>query len=124
MKTLRRRIIIRQYDYDKMVKNAIPKLYHNANFTPITLKELEQEHLMMVLSEKKSQKFLVPSDHRIDDKYYEHPRSYLWQMQNVLYDRNYVDWFSDYDEDGYMWVQAKKNTPRTLLGWGEFEYNY
>ena len=124
MKQLRRRIIIRQYDYLKLVRNTIPGLYHSSSFNPITLKDLEHEHLMMVLSEKRSRMLLVPSNHRVDPKYYEHPRSYLWQMQNVLYDKKYADWFSEYDEDGYMWIQARANTPSTLLGWGEFEYYY
>ncbi len=129
MKKLHRRIIIRQYDYDKMVDRALSGLYHSATFTPITLSELEQEHLVRVLSNTQSEYLAqVPKrrawNHTDDEKYYRYPRNFLWQMQEYLYDKNYVDWFSDYDEAGYLWIQARKNTPRTLLGWGEFEYNY
>lgn len=124
VKKLRRRVIIRQYDYLKLAHQAIPGLYDASSFVPITLKELEHEHLMMVLSEKPSTKFLVRSDYNIDKRDYEYPRNYLWEMQNSLYNKSYVDWFSEYDEDGYMWIQARKNTPKTLLGWGEFEYYY
>ena len=124
MKTLRRRVIIRQYDYNKLIKEVIPRLYHVASFEPITLKELEHEHLMMVLSDQGRPMLLAPQDHRVDLKYYEYPRSYLYQMQKMLYDKHYVEWFSEYDKDGYMWIQARKNTPRTMLGWGTFEYYY
>jgi carotenoid cleavage dioxygenase-like enzyme len=124
MSVLRRRVIIRQYDYLKLAHEAIPGLYDASSFVPITLKELEQEHLMMVLSEKPSEKLLVPRNYQSDEKYYEYPQNYLWHMQNRLYDKKYVGWFSEYDEDGYLWIQARKNTPRTLLGWGEFEYYY
>ncbi len=130
MKKLKRQIIIRQYDYDKMISRALPSLYHRAEFTPITLTELEQEHLMKVLSDDNPQyRNQRPKgkprwkDSR-DEEYYQYPRNFLWYMQDYLYDKNYVDWFSDYDEDGYMWIQARKNTPRTLLGWGTFEYTY
>lgn len=129
MKKLRRRIIIRQYDYQKLAHEAIPGLYDSSTFVPITLKELEQEHLMRVLSETQSaylnsvpkRKKWVGDD---DDTYYKYPRNFLWQMQDYLYDKKYIDWFSEYDEDGYLWIQSKKNAPRTVLGWGEFEYNY
>jgi hypothetical protein len=125
MKHLRRRIIIRQYDYTDMVKRAIPTWYHTSSFEPITLKELEQEYLLALLSEKKSQMLLAPSRYcPPNEQYYQYPQSYLWQMQNFLYDKNYVKWFSEYDEDGYMWIQARKNTPKTLLGWATFEYDY
>ena len=124
MKHLKRRIIIRQYDYTQMVNRAVPALYDRSSFEPITLKELEQEYIMTILSEKKSQMLLTPSRYKGDEQYYQYPQSYLWQMQNYLYSKNYVNWFSDYDEDGYMWIQSRKNTPRTLLGWGTFERDY
>lgn len=124
MKHLCRRIIIRQHDYTNMVKRAIPTLYHTSSFEPITLKELEQEYILSLLSEKKSQMLLVPNQYKGDEKYYQYPQSYLWQMQNRLYNKSYVDWFSEYDKDGYMWIQSRKNTPKTLLGWATFEYDY
>jgi len=123
-KQLRRRVIIREYDYNKVVDRALPSLYHKANFVPITLKELEQEHLLMVLSEHPSQKLPMRRRYKGDDPCYQYPKNYLWEMQDILYNKSYVDWFSEYDKDGYMWIQARKNTPRTLLGWGTFEYNY
>ena len=119
-KKLVRTVIVRQYDYNKMAKYAVPWLYSYSEFTPITIKELEQQHIMNILSDDKK------SNLYIDEykPYYQYPRNFLWEMRNNLYDKKYVDWFSDYDELGYMWIQARKNTPRTLLGWGTFEYNY
>jgi hypothetical protein len=45
-------------------------------------------------------------------------------MQNYLYDKNYVDWFSKYDDDGYMYIQSKRNAPESILGWATVEYDY
>jgi hypothetical protein len=117
MKKLRRRVIIRQYDYHKVVKRAVPKLYTECSFVPITLKELEQEHLLKVLANEK----LPEPPAWLQLKY---PKQYLYAMKDYLYDEHYVDWFSEYDENGYMWIQAKKGGPETMLGWATFEVEY
>lgn len=122
MKHLRRRCIIRHYDFEKLVKQYVPDLYHTAEFVPLTLKELEQERLLLVLKETDKIKSQRHREVYIEDL--EYPRNYLRAMNDYLYHEKYVDWFSDYDESGYMWIQARANTPRSVLGWGIFEYNY
>lgn len=125
MKKLRRRCIIRQYDYLKFVQVYVPLYYHTSEFVPITIKDLEHERLLHVL--KNNSNDIVRKSSQNQKVYtgnLEYPRNYLREMQDYLYNKEYVKWFSDYDEDGYMWIQARSNTPRTVLGWGTFEYDY
>ena len=117
MKHLQRRIIIRQYDYEKIVKQHVPGLYSTATFVPITLDELKKEHTFAILRNNSDR-------YRLENVHYEYPRNYLQAMDDRLYDKRYVDWFSNYDSDGLMWIQSRQNTPRSVLGWGVFEYNY
>lgn len=116
MKKLRRKCIIRHYDFVKLVQQYVPDLYHAAEFVPFTLRELEQERLLLVLKDTDQTRLHVED--------LEYPRNYLQAMHDYLYHEKYIDWFSDYDEAGYMWIQSRANTPRSLLGWGIFEYNY
>lgn len=124
MKKLRRRCIIRQYDYLKFVDVYIPIYYHTAEFTPVTIKELEQERLFQILKNNSTDNQRPGSMTNAYTGNLEYPRNYLKAMQDYLYNPEYIKWFSDYDQDGYMWIQARSNTPRTMLGWGVFEYNY
>lgn len=117
MKHLRRRVIMRQYDYVKHHGSFVPSYYSASNFVPITLKELEQEYLFKIL------------DGTLDAGQFkkinfEYPKNYLQAMGDYLYKRDYVNWFSEYDEDGYMWIQARANTPSSILGWAIFELDY
>ena len=115
-KYLRRRVIIREYDFLKIYNYSL-KLYDSAEFEPITLKQLEHEHLLKVISGTKLPQPLYHGE-------YHYPKNYLYEMSNFLYDRKYVDWFSKYDADGYMYIQSRPNRPESMLGWATFEYNY
>ena len=121
MKTVRRQIIIREYDYDRIVQLYIPILYTRASFVPFTLKDLEQERMLQVLSTPEEN--IEQIKYRIPDNY-DYPRSFLWCLKDQLYNDKYPEWFSEYDENGYMWIQARKNTPKSKLGRATFEYDY
>jgi len=45
----------------------------------------------------------------------------LYQLRDYLYDKRYYDWRVSIDDQGFICVQARKNTPKTRLGWGVFE---
>lgn len=118
-RTLKRRVIIREYDFEKVKAQAFApigfmvdvKLYDRAEFIPLKLDEMEQLHLVNILKGK-------------DIHMYENltfPSVLLFKLKDYLYDEKYIDWNPEYDADGYVWVQARKNTPRTRLGWGIFE---
>jgi len=115
VKHLRRKIIIRQYDFHRIQSRA-RQVYDTVSFEPITLKEIEHEHLLRVLNGTKLPEPMYGE--------YHYPRNYLYAMQNYLYDKSYVDWFSNYDDDGYMYIQTKRNAPESMLGWATFEYDY
>ena len=117
MKHLRRRVIMRQYDYVKHHGSFVPSYYSASNFVPITLKELEQEYLLKILNG-------TIDEERIKKINFEYPKNYLQAMSDYLYKQEYIQWFSEYDEDGYMWIQARANTPRSVLGWATFELDY
>lgn len=115
---LRRKVIIREYDYNKVRGEAIGdigflkwgSLYDRAEFTPLTLEGLEQANVVDILKGKEKKY-----------KALQHPNLMLHYLRDHLYNEKYADWNIEYDEDGQLWIQARKNTPRTRLGWGIFE---
>lgn len=121
IRTLRRKVIIREYDYQRLRKEAfmplatmgiVDTLYDRAEFTPFTKDQLSQEYLLKVLGSKTFKNSSRPT---------QHPANWLYDMRDYLYSSKYIDYHPEYDEEGYVWVQARKNTPRTRLGWAVFE---
>lgn len=117
-KLLRRKIIIREYDFIKVQQRALTKggghysLYDRASFVPITKDELEKEYLIHALTETLSQDVWKPTNP---------PACYLYEMKKRLYCENYIHWKSRFCEHGYIWVRYSNATPETKLGWGIFE---
>ncbi len=120
IRTLRRKVIIREYDFNKVRDQAIglvgfaalDSLYDRAEFVPFTKDYLGQEYLMRLLGDK-TKKGLARPD--------QHPANWLFDMRDYLYSPKYIQYHPEYDDDGFIYVQARKNTPRTRLGWGVFE---
>ena len=125
LRTLRRKVIIREYDFIKVRDQAfaplarfgIPAgmsntLYDRAEFVPLTKNELEMQNLIHVLKKADNDNPLKPTGI---------PAVFLYNAKDYLYSSKYIDYNPEYDEDGYIWVQARKNTPRSRLGWGIFE---
>jgi hypothetical protein len=120
-RTLRRKVIIREYDYEKVYSQAfaplcfmglVNTLYDRAEFIPLTKTKLEHENLICLLKESSRSNPLRPT---------EVPALFLFNAKDYLYNQKYIDWHSEYDDSGYIWIQARKNTPRSRLGWGIFE---
>ena len=111
MRTLRRRILIREYDYKK-IYNKASNLYDRVTFDPISIKELEQKHIMDLIKHPRE---LSPPWHL------ENPLTILlWHNKLLMYNTHYVDW-KVAEENGYITLQVRKNTPVSLLGWATFE---
>lgn len=116
MRTLKRRVIIRETDFHKVRKTAFTPLfmitlYDRANWQPITKESHEQAMIMKGLKGEQMPRggsWLIPSD-------------YLLYSQDSLYNTKYSKWNPRWDEDGYMVVQPRKNLPVVRLGWGIFE---
>ena len=45
----------------------------------------------------------------------------LYNLKDYLYNQKYYEWNVSLDDDGYVCVQARKNTPKTRIGWAVFE---
>ena len=120
-RTLKRKVIIREYDFNKVRDQAfaplacmgiLDTLYDRAEFIPLTKNDLEIQNLVHVIKKGQDDNPLKPTGV---------PAAFLYNAKDYLYSAKYIDYHPEYDEDGYIWVQARKNTPRTRLGWGIFE---
>ena len=115
-RTLKRKVIIRETDYAKVKHRAfmpigVDVLYDRAEWRPLTREDIERDMIMRGLKGEQMPRggsWLIPED-------------YLLYNQDSLYNTKYSRWNPDYDEDGYMTVQPRKNLPRARLGWAFFE---
>ncbi len=121
IKVLRRKVIIREYDFERVRAQAfvplktmgIPDtLYDRAEFTPFTKDSINRDYVMKILGDK-TKKSLAKPNH--------YPSNWLFDMKDSLYSEKYINYHPEFDEDGYMWVQSRKNTPKSRLGWAVFE---
>ena len=116
MRTLRRRVIIRETDFEKVKRRAfmpigVSVLYDRAEWRPITREEIERDMIMRGLRGDEMPRggsWLIPED-------------YLLHSKDSLYNDRYAAWTVCYDKDGFMTVQAKKNLLPVRLGWAVFE---
>jgi hypothetical protein len=122
LRTLRRKVIIREYDYNKVRDQALGgliydgmALYDRAEFTPLNQEALEKLKVVEILQGKKNTP-IIEAD--LDLKM---PSRLVAQLRDYLYDNRYYNWSVTTDEDGYLCVQARKNTPKSRLGWAVFE---
>jgi hypothetical protein len=119
-RTLRRRVIIREYDFHKVQTDALESkyggqaLYDRVSFTPLNEDTLEKLRLQELLKGKTGPLTEINFD-------LTSPTLLVYQLRDYLYDGRYYDWNVSTDLDGFLCVQARKNTPKTRLGWGVFE---
>ena len=123
-RTLRRKVIIREYDFHKVKADALSVgfatqyvLYDRAEFMPLNQETLEKLKLVEMLKGKANAITKVDSSLK-------NPALLLYNLKDYLYDERYIDWQVSIDEDGYLCVQSRKNTPKTRIGWGVFEKDY
>ena len=118
-RTLKRRVIIREYDFVKIKDQALGlcdgyALYDRVSWAPLSLDTLEKLQLQEILKAKTSPIL----DAKWDLKF---PSTVLYQLKDYLYDVTYTKWHVTIDDYGYLCVQARKNTPKTRIGFGVFE---
>lgn len=120
MKPIRRRVLIREYDYQKMITNSYGgivydgmMLYNKSEFEPLTKTRIEQEQTWATLANKRQVwQYAGRGVSHI-----------LYGMKDYLYNPRYMEWNKSWDEDEYLCVQARSNTPKSRIGWATFEYN-
>jgi len=121
LRTLRRKVIIREYDFNKVAADATgvhhdgQSLYDRVSFLPLNEENLEKLKVVEIL-QGKEHTVLLKSDWNNNV-----PAMMLYQLRDYLYDKRYYDWRVSIDDQGFICVQARKNTPKTRLGWGVFE---
>ncbi len=119
-RTLKRKVIIREYDFKKIESDALGmhydgmSLYDRVSWTPISQDTLEKLKLQEILKGKTGPLTTVVLDLTM-------PAVLVAQLRDYLYDTRYYDWHITTDEDGFLCVQSRINTPKTRLGWGVFE---
>ena len=123
-RVLRRKVIIREYDFKKVEEQAlaplscmgiIEPLYDRVSFTPLNQETLEKLKMLEILKGKKHTP-LIETKWNI-----KMPALLLWDLKDYLYNDRYCHWRVTTDDEGYLCVQARKNTPTSRLGWAEFE---
>ena len=123
VRTLRRKVIIREYDFNKVRDRAfaplacmgiLDTLYDRAEFIPLNQDNLEKLKVHEILRGKSS----TLKDIRWENTM---PSRLVAQFKDYLYNVRYYDWQVTIDEEGFICVQARKNTPKSRLGWGIFE---
>jgi hypothetical protein len=115
-RTLRRRCIIRETDFEKVKRQAfkpigVDVLYDRADWRPITRESIERDMIMKGLRGQRMPRggsWLIPED-------------YLLYSQDSLYDQRYTRWNVRYDSEGYLVVQPRSNLKTVRLGWAVFE---
>ena len=122
MRILKRKVIIREYDFNKLQERALSvgffcdnvALYDRASFVPLDQNTLEKIRLQEILKGKSGPITEVNWNLSI-------PAVLLYQLRDYLYTDKYYNWNVTIDEEGYICVQSRKNTPKTRIGWGVFE---
>ena len=122
MRTLKRKVIIREYDFNKLKERALlvgafcddVALYDRASFVPLNQTNLEKIKLQEILRGKTSP--IADANWNLSI-----PAILLFHLKDYLYNEKYYDWNVTIDEEGYICVQSRKNTPKTRIGWGVFE---
>ena len=119
IRTLKRKVIIREYDFDRVRAEAfavvgVNSIYDRAEFHPLRMDDLEKQKVVDILKGKETPLSYI-------DMNMEHPSLTVRQLKDYLYDDRYYNWNVTFDDEGYVCVQARKNTPKSRLGWGVFE---
>lgn len=104
----KRRIIIREYDYNKELK-ALEKKYESVSFTPLKKEYFERRATYFAL---KGKQYLADQY-----SYHEYPNSMLSRFTNLnLYNRSYPGWLVKFDADDYLTIRAGLRQPESKLG--------
>lgn len=120
LKVLRRRVLIKASDFPKLRRNALSKnfdkggLYDTATFLPVNQHELGKEYTLKALTGKVD----------VPEKYYTNLHRYLKVLETYLYNKNYLNYKIVLDDNGFVYLQYRKNTEPSILGWAILEKKF
>ena len=117
MKTVRRSIIVRDSDLDRlMAKFARTGLYNVVEYEPLTYQGFPNENLIKQLKD-----IDTPRHHTVVPG----PYVELLLRTTELYDQRYLNWSLTYDYPaGQLYVQTRENQPAQPLYRLYVEYDY
>lgn len=110
-----RRYIIREYDYNKIVKRnswwsyyrVDGEIFSHVTFEPLNRKVMEREAIVVALKYSGlTNPFL----------YDESPLWTVYNMRHLLYEQRYRNWNHVYGDNGEIWIQSRAGNPQTRLG--------
>jgi hypothetical protein len=112
---LRRQVIIREYDYHKVYKQAMDlALYDRGSFIPLNQENLEKIKLVDLLKGKTTPMTELAYDLKS-------PAILLYHLKDYLYSEKYYEWNVRVNQEGYVCVQPRKNIQESIVGWAVFE---
>lgn len=125
IRTLRRRVIIKQNDFLSLRRNCLKcdkthpdPLYDRVTFEPININELEKQYLIGLLNGK------VYEKNDPEKMSMERPYRYIRYFENYLYDKKYLGYKIHIDNEGDMFIQHRSNTPMHRIGWAIAEKDF
>jgi hypothetical protein len=117
-KTLRRRILIRSYDYEKKLRPQSHGLYDRVEFTPITRLSNEQEYVWAVLNGRVIETYgELPFDPTNLQTFMHNQK-----IRGQLYSTQYLDYQTYWHpDDGTAVIYSRAYCPVCVLGWAVLE---
>jgi hypothetical protein len=117
-KTLRRRVLIRSYDYEQKLLPKSRGLYDRVEFTPITKVSNEQDYMWAVLNGQMIETYgELPFD-PADLQTFMHNQ----KIRSQLYSKRYLDYRVYWHPvDGTAVIYSRENCPVSVLGWAVLE---
>jgi hypothetical protein len=118
-RTIKRRVIIREYDYERVKREAfmpigLGSIYDRTHITLLNQDGLEKIKLEQILRGRTNPFTVIDTENT-------KPYQLLCGLRDYLYNSKYLDWHVTEDAEGYICVQARKNTPKSRLGYAVFE---
>jgi hypothetical protein len=113
MKKFKKRVIIRESDFNKLPKHVLSK-YQSATFTPFTRDYFERR---VTYYSMKGKAYLVRQY-----LHYDYPEGLLKRMTGIqFYSRDYLNWLCKYDSQGQLMIRAGLRQPESRLGFVTFK---
>jgi len=115
MKTVRRRVLIREKDWLTKMRPDAQRLYSRVEWTPLNRADIEKENAWAVLSGEQSPWAVEFSWHQ----------AFIRHSDAVLYNPRYNEWRVWCDHQGQLWIRPSNSNGKSQpLGIATLEFDY
>jgi hypothetical protein len=111
-----RTVIIREYDYNRLITGPARLLYDSYSFDPLLREALEKDYAMCILRGRGTRDFEINTDEPILNA--------LRSQSDRLYNTRYLSYQLTEDNSGFVWIQSRPPNPISRLGLAKFVYCY